>query len=129
MRSPRSTRGRGLLRVLLVACLLSSCTGGGAGTADTTPAPIADPLLDIARREGTVVVIVQLAVPQPGQAKIATAQRGLMKDLGPGARVVERFGRKLPQIMLRVDETALTELRQSPLVVNITLNETDEPTE
>ena len=118
----------------LVVCVLASCTGGGTAT-DSTPAPaVADPLLEIARREGSVVVIVQLAVPRGSAGsydatRIENAQRRLMSELGPGARVVERFGRKLPQIMLRVDAQALQELRQSELVVNISLNETDETTE
>lgn len=133
VRSPRSRGGRGLRHVLLaVSVLLAGCTGGGS--ADPTPAPVADPLLDIAEREGSVVVIVQLLVP-PGAAgsydaaRVAKAQRRLMSDLGPGARVVERFGRKVPQIMLRVDAEALAQLRQSPQVVNISLNQTEEATD
>lgn len=131
MRSPRSRSGRGLLRVLLVLCVLSSCTGGGESA---EPTPVADPLLERAEQDGTVVVIVQLAVPQASASSfdriaIARAQRKLMSELGPGARVVERFHRRLPQIMLRVDPEALQQLRQSDLVVTISLNETDEPTE
>lgn len=89
---------------------------------------MADPLLERAERDGTVVVIVQLAVPRGSAAsydatRIQNAQRRLMSELGPGARVVERFGRRLPQIMLRVTPEALQELRLSSLVVNITLNE------
>jgi hypothetical protein len=110
---------------------LSACTSGAA---DPTPAPVADPLLEIAEREGSVVVIVQLVVPQGSAGsfdatRIRNAQRRLMSELGPGARVVDRFERKLPQIMLRVTPEALQELRESPLVVNISLNQLDEPTE
>ena len=128
MRGPRSRSGRGLLRALLVLCVLSSCTTDG-GSAE--PTPVADPLLERAFRDGTVVVIVQLAVPQASASSfdsvaIARAQRNLMSELGPGARVIERFRRRLPQIVLRVDPTALQELRQSDLVVNISLNETSE---
>jgi hypothetical protein len=117
-------------RGLVVLCLLSSCTG--TGNVDPTPRP--DPLLDIARRDGAVVVIAQLAVPPKPDgswsgAAVARAQRELVRSIGSGARVVERFGRKLPQITLLVDEESLMELRQSPQVVNISLNEPDEPTE
>jgi hypothetical protein len=94
---------------------------------------VADPLFEIAEREGTVVVIVELLVPRGSAAsydatRIENAQHRLMSELGPGARVVERFGRKLPQIMLRVDAEALGQLRRSPRVVNISL-ETDEATQ
>lgn len=131
VRSPRSRSGRGLRHALIAVLVgLSACTGGG----EAEPTPVADPLAETAREDGTVVVIAQLAVPKGSAASwsstaVAQAQRALMSELGPGARVVERFGRDLPQIMLRVDETALAELRQSPLVVNISLNEADEPTE
>ena len=80
-------------------------------------------------------MIVQVAVPQGAASSIdpvttiGRAKRRLMSDLGPGAQVVERFGRRLPQLMLRVDEAALARLRQSPLVVNISLNSLDEATE
>ena len=95
------------------------------------PPPPADPLMDLAEEQGTVVVIAQLAVPQDSQGlwntkKIARAQRKLVDGLGPGARVLERFERMVPQIMLRLTPEALEELRQSPLVVNISLNEADE---
>lgn len=131
MRGPRSRNGRGLLRVLLTLCVLTSCTGSGGSP---EPTPVADPLLERAEQEGSVVVIVQLAVPQGSAGSfdnvaIARAQRKLMSELGPGARVVERFRRRLPQIVLRVDPEALQVLRQSDLVVNISLNDTDEATE
>ena len=57
---------------------------------------------------------------------IARAQRKLMSELGPGARVIQRFRHRLPQMMLRVDPEALQQLRQSDLVVTISLNETDD---
>lgn len=131
MRSPRSRSGRGLLRVLFALCVLSACTGGGGSAG---PTPVADPLLERAEQDGSVVVIVQLAVPQGSagsydSAAVARAQRKLVSELGSGARVVERFRRRLPQIVLRVDPEALQELRQSDLVVNISLNETDEASE
>lgn len=131
VRSPRSSSGRGLRGALVVLCVLAACTGGGGSAG---PTPVADPLLERAERDGTVVVVVQLAVPQGSAgsfdtAAVARAQRKLVSELGPGARVVERFRRRLPQIVLRVDPGALEELRQSNLVVNISLNETDETTE
>ena len=105
----------------------AACTGGSQ-VAD--PTPVADPLLEIAEREGSVVVVVQLAVSRGSAgsfdgAAVKTAQRRLMSELGAGARVVERFGRRVPQIVLRVTPEALTELRQSRLVLNIARSETD----
>ena len=132
VRSPRSGSGRGLRHVLVLLVVLSACTG--SATTSPTATPVADPLLETARRDGTVVVIVQLAVPKGAAGSwsstaIADAQRRLRRGLGSGTTVVERFGRKLPQIVLRVDEEGLAKLRESPLVVNISLNSTDEPTE
>jgi hypothetical protein len=74
------------------------------------------------------MVIVQLAVPAPDRTAIVRAQRDLLAELGRGARVVTRYGR-VPQIALRVTPQALRRLRASPLVVNISLNETDEATQ
>lgn len=104
--------------------VLSACTGGAA---NDSPPPGTDPLREIVERDGSVVVVVQLAVPQGAAGSVDAAavkkvQRRLMSELGPGARVVERFGRRIPQIALRVDAHALQELRQSRLVVNITLD-------
>ena len=113
--------------LVALSIALAACTGGAG---DPTPPPVADPLLDIAEREGTVDVVVQLAVPRGSAASfdgaaVKTAQRRLMSELGPGARVVERFGRRVPQIVLRVTPEALQELRGSRLVVNIARSETD----
>ncbi|HEX2295946.1 MAG TPA: hypothetical protein VHN37_11630 [Actinomycetota bacterium] len=91
--------------------------------------------MDVVDREGSVVVIVDLAVPQGSAASsdpvtlISRAQRKLMSELGAGAQVVDRFRRRSPRLMLRVDARALTELRQSSLVVNISLAEAGEPTQ
>lgn len=125
----RSIASKGGAALLLVAV---ACSGGAEPAPTLTP--VADPLLEMAKRDGTVVVIVQLAVPQSTggsweKAAVAGAQRKLLAELGPRARVLERFGRRLPQIMLRVNPAGLQELRRSPVVVNITLNEADEPTE
>lgn len=133
VRSPRSRSGRGLRHVLVALVVLSGCSGSTT-TAGPTPTPVADPLLERARSEGTVDVIVQLAVPQApdgfwGEAAVGRAQRELVGELGPRALVLERFGRKLPQIMLRLNPAGLRKLRQSPLVVNVSLNTTDEATE
>ncbi len=127
--SPRSRRGWPL-RLLLVLCVLSACSGGET-VAEPTPTPpprAVDPLRETARREGTVTVIVQLAVPTNSRGAIVRAQRELLDDLGRGARVVARYGR-LPQIALRVTPRALRALRSSPLVVNITVDEAGEATE
>ena len=116
-----------LRRVVVVLCLLSACTGGGS-VVDPTPAPgPADPLLQIARQEGAVDVVVQLAVPRKGgsweKSAVARAQGDLIAELGPRARVMDRFGRRVPQLLLSVNAPGLRVLRRSPVVVNITLHE------
>ena len=130
---PRPCR-RGPCRALLLLVLVASACTGGGGAVDPTPAPPADPLLDIAERDGSVVVIVGLAVPRGSAgswdtAAIGRAQREVVAALGPHAGVVERFGRKLPQIALRVKPEGLPLLRQSPLVVNVTLHTADQATD
>lgn len=114
---------------MFALCALSACTGA---TEPASTTHVADPLLDRAQRDGTVVVVVELLVPKGSAASVQTvaiedAQRRLMRELGPGARVVERFGRKVPQIMLRVNAEALGELRQSERVVTISLAEPPAP--
>ena len=115
------------LSLVALAVLAAACTSGAA---DPTAAPVADPLLDIAERDGFVVVVVDLVVPRGSAGsydatRVRSAQRRLMSELGPGARIVERFGRKVPRIMLRVTPDALQELRLSPRVANISLRETE----
>lgn len=118
----------GVRWVLLVPLLvLAACTAVEPGAMQGTPVP--DPLLEAAEHDGSVVVVVDLLVPRGSAGsfdatRIGNAQRRLMSELGPGARVVERFERKVPRIMLRVTPEALQELRQSSRAVNITLNET-----
>lgn len=114
---------------MLVLCLLSACTGGGTGVHPTpaaAPGP-ADPLLEVVRQEGSVDVVVQLAVPRKGgsweKAAVARAQRDVIAALGPRARVVKRFGRKVPQMLLSVNAQGLRVLRRSPVIVNISLSE------
>lgn len=124
-RSSRPKRLRNL--VLVLSIVATACTGGAA---EPTPAPVADPLLERAEHEGSVVVIVDLVVPRGSASsfdatRIRNAQRHLMSELGPGARIVERFERRAPRIMLRVTPEALQELRGSARVANITLSETD----
>jgi hypothetical protein len=90
-------------------------------------------LREIARDEGTVGVIVDLAVEQKpdgtwDEKAIAAAQRELLEQLGNGATVAARY-KMTPQLALAVNERALKKLRASPLVVGVHLNEADEPTE
>lgn len=118
-------RNIGRVLLLVVSILGVACTGAAP---EPSPAPVADPLLDLAEREGAVVVVVDLVVPRGAAgsfdaARIRSAQRRLMAELGPGARVVERFERKVPRIILRVTPEALQELRQSARVANISLSE------
>lgn len=87
------------------------------------------------REHRAATVVVQLAVPRGSAGSwdtgaVGKAQRKLMRELrGTGVRVVDRFRRKQPALKLLVEEDALAKLRQSPLVLNITLNTVDEPTE
>lgn len=121
--------------VVVVIVLSSACSWGGS---EDVAAPArslgpADPLRDRARTEGTVGVIVELAVPQQADGswerrEIAAAQRKLLAELGKGVEVVAR-DRTTPQIALELTPQALKRLRASPLVLGIHLNEADAPTE
>lgn len=129
-------RGRGLRHALVAVLLVgAACSGGAETAAPSPPAPFrpADPLRSIARQEGTVGVIVELAVPKTADGtwdgkKIAAAQRKLLKDLGDGATVSARY-ETTPQLALDLTPAALERLRASPLVLGIHLNQTDEATE
>lgn len=125
------------LRLAALACgavflLAVACTAATEGVATPTMAPgPADPLRDRALAEGSVGVIVDLAVPQQAdgfwdRADIAEAQRMLLAELPRGVRVVARY-EATPQIALQLTVRALEKLRASPLVLRIHLNETDEP--
>ena len=138
MRSPRSRSGRGLRYVLLALALVTagSCTGSGTGENTGIPSPppgAADPLKEIARDKGSVLVIVDLAVARKAdgtwdRAKIAAAQRKLLADLGGTATVTARY-ETTPQLALELEARGLDRLRASPLVLGVHLNETDEATE
>jgi hypothetical protein len=119
----------------LVALAGACAEGGGAspGPAASSAGPYAR-LLKAARTEGSVLVIVDLAIPFTPEANlspaavgrqrqaIAQAQDGLLQALS-GHRVMTsaRYDR-LPQIALRVDEPALRILIASPLVRRIQAN-------
>jgi hypothetical protein len=81
----------------------------------------------IAKEEGSVAVVVDLVVPAKpdgtyDKAKIANAQRMLLGELGPGARVVARY-ETTPRLGLEVTPKALTKLRSSPIVLAVHLDE------
>ena len=128
----RNIERRNPLALVLCAALaaLVACTGG-TDPAPTAPPPgPADPLRHIARREGSVGVVVQLAIEpeRPGiwnRRAIAREQGELVDALRPGVRVVERTA-EFPQIALDVTPAALRRLRDHPLVLNITLDQGDE---
>ena len=114
--------------LILCAALtaLVACTGTSPAPTGPPPGP-ADPLRHIARREGSVGVVVQLAIEpeRPGtwnRRAIAREQQKLVRELGPGVRVVERTA-EFPQIALEVTPAALRRLRDYPLVLNISLDQ------
>lgn len=109
--------------------LVAGCSGTDPDAAPSA-APTTDPLDEMARRNGAVGVIVQLAVPQerPGiwdRREIAREQQKLLDFLGAGADVVERY-EELPQVALEVTPRGLRRLRAYPNVTNISLNTVDE---
>lgn len=131
----------------VVACAVPS---GGSETAKPRPSSRSTPspselaryrdLLAAARREGSVLVIVELAIPyrpeaelddpeavQKQRADIARAQDELLASLeGNDVTVAARYER-LPQIALGVDEAALRVLLGSHLVEGIQLNRPEPP--
>lgn len=127
MPHPRSASARrlGLVLALLLVLVAGGCSGGG-GDAAPTPAPV-DPLTREARNEGSVGVIVQLAVPpeRPGvwnRREVAREVQKLVDYLGPGATVVMRYA-EVPQVELTVTPAALRKLRTYPKVTTISLKQ------
>ena len=113
---------------------LTSATPSGVGPRPTDPTgtdPERQALLDIARAEDTVSVIVE--VPLDGDAErgsdrharlVAEAQDALEAELDPEhARVTTRFDDDA-RLTLTVDETGLRALFASPHVRNIWENRT-----
>ena len=105
-------RGGAQIAVTAVALALPAC--GGEAAPD-------HPLLETARDEGTVPVIVQLESLEAQQPVI---------DLlaGTGSRVTTRYER-LPLLAAVVDEDGLRKLLDSPLVLSVEENTRDAPTE
>lgn len=91
------------------ALLTVACTGGEEANT---------PLLDQVRQEGSLAVIVTLAV-SPEKQQIAQAQTALLDELGKfDVRNVRRFT-YTPLLALVVDEPALRHLLGSPRVAAI----------
>jgi hypothetical protein len=113
-----------------------------APTPAATPAPATSPgaptpapsrsLIEAVRRDGTVRVIVTLAVrytPEghlPGaeavrrqRAEIATAQDRLLDELRPFHTQLHARYAHTPQLALTVDEAALLRMLGSPLVLSV----------
>jgi hypothetical protein len=91
-------------------------------------------LLDKATKEGQVAVIVGLKLPSPGfipegkltgpglerqRALIVTTRDALLKSLSGNQITVYGIWESLPSVALKVDETALKLLVNSPYVSNI----------
>jgi|GEM_PF-3954269 len=104
-----------------------------------TPLALDPALIERAREQGRVSIIVTLAVPYHPEAElagpkevaaqrtaIATAQDGLVASV-PNATVTTRMT-LFPQIVLDVDETTLHRLATSPLVLAIDANSPSAPT-
>ena len=120
----RNISARTYLLALLVVLVAGACSGGG--DAAPTPGP-ADPLRNEARSEGSVGVIVQLAVPpeRPGvwdRRQVVREQQKLIDYLGPGATVVMRYA-EVPKVELTVTPAALRKLRTYPKVTTISLKQ------
>lgn len=128
--SPPPFAGRGLLWVLIALVVAATACTGGTETAAPSPPPAAvDPLREIAREQGTVHVIVDLAVEQEADGTwdervIVMAQKNLLVELGRGATVTARY-ETTPRLALEVDQRALRRLRASPLVLGIHLDENE----
>jgi hypothetical protein len=119
------TTGHWLL-VLVASVALAGCSGGSDPAPPAPPPGPVDPLRDIARREGDVRVVVVLAVEpeRPGiwdRREVALAQERLLRAVRPGVHVVRRL-EEFPQAVLRVTAPALQRLRQSDLVLDISLD-------
>lgn len=124
-------RGRSRARYALVALLFATACSGGGGDAAPTGPPLGgpDPLTEIAREQGSVDVVVDLAVPRKADGtwdrdKIAKVQDRLLKALGDGVTLGARY-ETTPQLALAVNRGALKRLRASPLVLGVHLDEAD----
>jgi hypothetical protein len=103
-----------------------------------TSAPLDDALIEKARAEGSISVIVTLGVPytheplltlaeaEQQRAAITAAQDQLAASV-PNATVTARMT-SFPQIVFSVDEDALRQLAASPLVLAIEENKLSGPT-
>ena len=100
----------------LVAVLLLMC----AAAATASGQPVAPELLDKARAQGEVRVIVQLRVANPGDpATITAAQDAVLAELGGTRfRLIRRY-RTLASLALAVGEDALRVLMASPHVESV----------
>ncbi|MFN2589054.1 MAG: hypothetical protein ABR613_13190 [Actinomycetota bacterium] len=113
-------------RWFLIALLVTTACSGGEPAAPSAP-PAVDPLLDTARREGTVAVVVDLAVEREPDGtwdarKVVMAQRALLAELGRGVTITARYETS-PRLALELTERALKKLRASPVVAAIHLDE------
>jgi hypothetical protein len=122
--------------VAALLALAGGCGEGGGATsspADTGTGTYAG-LLTTARTEGSLLVIVDLAIPFTPEANlspeavgrqrgaIARAQDDLLRALSGHRGITSARYDHLPQIALRVDEPALRILIASPLVRRIQAN-------
>ena len=118
---------------------LGACTGSAERPATAAESEPPADLLDAARERGTVLVVVELAVPyrpeaeldkaevEAQRAAIARAQDDLLAELD--GHDVEVAGRpqRLPQLALAVDEGGLRALARSRLVGGLEGNVPEPP--
>lgn len=125
----------------LVCVLLTACTPAPAvGPSPSLPQP-QQSLVDTARDQGSLGVIVTLAIPsyrpegelpdqdavQRQHAEIEAAQSRLLDELKPfKVELIEQYER-LPQLALNVDEAAMRHLVTSPLVASVHENKAEAP--
>jgi hypothetical protein len=119
----------------------ATADAGSSGTSlpERPPVALDDALIDAARAEGTVSVIVTLDIPYRPEAElagpaevaaqraaIAAAQDELAASV-PSASVTTRMT-LFPQLVMSVDEDGLRQLAVSPLVFAIDENSLSAPT-
>jgi hypothetical protein len=115
VRDDLGARDRRRLLAALALMLSAGCAAASSTSAGVTPE-----LLDKARTQGQVRVIVQLHVASgASSADIAAAQDALLAELPAGSyRLVRRYA-TIPSLALGASEDALRVLAASPRVLSV----------